>query len=509
MANAAPPRDPAVLVIGAGPAGLTLAADLLRRGVPVRIVSAAPGGFPGSRAKGLQPRTQEVLADLGALADVEAHAATYPKIGEHRGEEVVPRTMMELRAPTEDVPYPNTLLIAQHDTDAALRRCVEALGGVVEFGTRFVSLEQADDGVVATLEGPAGVERVEARFLAGADGGGSEVRRAVGVDFAGTTDESDRMIVADLVLRGLSRDYWHMWPREGRLLALCPLPGGELFQLMAKLHPDEPANVGREAIEARIRALPGAESVVVDAVRWSSVWRPNVRLADRYRVGRVLLLGDAAHVHPPAGAQGLNTGVQDAYNLGWKLGQVLAGAPDALLDTYEAERRPVAARVLGLSTEIYARMRETPVAAMERGDEERQLTLTYRGGPLAPGAEASASGLAAGDRVPDVRWHDSDGRPQRLFDHLRGPHFTVLALAHDETASIAEAGPIPAGAAVRRVSVTGPASDRVAHALGVAQPSLLLIRPDGYLAYVTGHPGGRDARAFDALALPARSLTRE
>ncbi|MFE7506728.1 FAD-dependent monooxygenase [Promicromonospora sp. NPDC057488] len=472
-----------VLIVGAGPAGLTLAADLLRRGVGVRIISAADEGFAGSRAKGIQPRTQEVFDDLGVLDDVVRYSSSYPALGVHLGPLVLPRTMFAPRRPSEAVPYPNTLLVGQYDTDAALRRRVEALGGRIELGTRLTTLDQHDDGaddrVTATVESPRGTEHIRARYLVGADGGGSAVRRACGIGFEGTTDESDRMIVADLLIRGLSRKRWHVWPSR-RFLALCPLPGEDarLFQLMVKLTPDDDADTGREAVERRIRGYAGTRRVSVDAVRWHSVWRPNTRLAQHYRKGRVFLVGDAAHVHPPTGAQGLNTGVQDSYNLGWKLGQVLAGAPDGLLDTYEAERRPVAARVLGLATELYADTKGRPLAATTRGDEERQLALSYRGGPLAvdsvpnTGTGASTGGLAAGDRVPDLRWTDPRNGPQRLFDHLRGPHFTLLAVGEPPKISWPDAG-----APLRTVTV--PAAD--AARLGGTGTTAMLIRPDGYL----------------------------
>lgn len=203
--------------------------------------------------------------------------------------------------------------------------------------------------------------------------------------------------------------------------------------------------------------------------------------AEQYRAGNVFLAGDAAHVHPPTGAQGLNTGVQDAYNLGWKLAQVLAGAPDALLDTYEAERQPVAARVLGLSAGIYARMSDRTLAAARRGDEERQLALSYRGGPLARAQDGTA-GVCAGDRAPDARYTDATGRTATLFDAFRGPHFTLIAIgdaAIDATAHLAWPG---AGAALKAVHVTGDAAGKVARAYGLSTPAHVLVRPDGYVA---------------------------
>ena len=166
-----------------------------------------------------------------------------------------------------------------------------------------------------------------------------------------------------------------------RFLALCPLPG-EKFQLMLRLKPGETPDRDPAAISRLVHEASGRAGLRIREVFWSSVFRPNVRLVERYRAGNAFLAGDAAHVHTPAGAQGLNTGVQDAYNLGWKLAQVLAGAPQALLDSYQAERRPVAARVLGLSSDLYQKIGDRPLAAATRGDEERQLKLNYRDSPL-------------------------------------------------------------------------------------------------------------------------------
>ncbi|MDE3721926.1 FAD-dependent monooxygenase [Nocardiopsis sp. N85] len=493
-----------VLVIGAGPAGMTLACDLLRRGVAVRIVSASSEGFQGSRAKGVQPRTQEVFDDLGVLDALGARSTTYPRLGVHLGPLTLRRTMIPLHEATEAVPHADTLLIGQYDTDAALRRRIAELGGEVEFGTRLTDLEPSADGVRATLEGPDGTTSAHAGYLIGADGGASTVRTLLGIPFDGTTDESDRMIVADLVLDGLSRDLWHVWPGlGGRFMALCPMPGGEVFQLMLKLRAGEEADVTTDGLTAKIRSFSGARSVTVSRVRWSSVWRPNTRLARRYREGRILLVGDAAHVHPPTGAQGLNTGVQDAYNLGWKLGQTLAGAPDSLLDTYEDERQPVAARVLGLASEIYASTRNRPTAAMTRGDEERQLSLGYRGGPLAPSVAEDATGVRPGDRAPNIDWTDPESGPQRLIDHLRGPHFTLLALGEEAIVSAADLPWPRSGAPLRTVALPSSEAARAARAYGTRTPAHILIRPDGYVAYTANGRWAESAARFGALALPA------
>ena len=207
-------------------------------------------------------------------------------------------------------------------------------------------------------------------------------------------------------------------------------------------------------------------------MRWSSDFRPRAALADRFREGRVFLAGDAAHVHSPAGGQGLNTSVQDAYNLGWKLGQVLRhGAPVALLDSYEAERRPVAADMLGLSTRIHR-------GEQERGTAAQQLGLGYREGPLSAGR---AGALEAGDRAPDGP--AGDGR--RLFDVFRGPHFTLLVVGTDAEPPTFD-GSSSAAVRVHRTD-----------AYEAYGKGLFLIRPDGYIGWA-----GEDASGLGSYLAP-------
>ncbi|WP_353828274.1 FAD-dependent monooxygenase [Agromyces sp. SYSU T0242] len=472
-----------VLIVGAGATGLTLACDLQRRGVSHRLIDAAPHGFEGSRAKGVQPRSAEVFDDLGVLARLESRSTLYPPLGIHLGPVTLKRTMIALHDATPDVPHANTLLAPQYATDQSLRERLEELGGSVEYATRLGAFEQDADGVVASLESGAGTETVRARYLVGADGGGSTVRRGLGIAFEGTTDESDRMIVADVTVSGLGRDRWHIWPRsKGRFVALCPLPG-DTFQLMLKLRPNDPADLDTAAVDRMVRDVVGGSKVRVHDIHWSSVWRPNIRLAERYRRGRMFLAGDAAHVHPPTGAQGLNTGVQDAYNLGWKLGQVLAGAPDALLDTYESERQPVAARVLGLASGLYAHLGDRPLAATKRGDEERQLSLSYRGGPLAPG-DLDAPGLQPGDRAPDSPVVLDDGARTTLFDEFRGPSFSLVAIGDRAAEACRDLSWTSAGAPVRMIALDGSSNEPFRRITGIPGDGAVLVRPDGYVAAI-------------------------
>jgi len=234
----------------------------------------------------------------------------------------------------------------------------------------------------------------------------------------------------------------------------------------------------------------GLKNIRLHDPTWLSLFRPSVRMVDRYRVGRAFLAGDAAHVHPPAGAQGLNTGVQDAYNLGWKLAMVLKGAPASLLDTYQEERLPVAAAVLGRSMKLY-QSRGVP----KRGDAERQLLLNYRGSSLTLEIGGHQGKVRAGDRAPDAICENSSGRI-RLFDLFRGPHFTLLVFGSRAAAAIRDLEWTPVDI-LRKWSVrlSGTAEeDRTiidtngdAHAAyGTSDKDnvVYLVRPDGYVGLI-------------------------
>lgn len=504
-----------VLVVGAGPAGSALAIDLLRRGLSVRIIDKAPHSFEGSRAKGVQPRTLEVLEDLGAGAAVVAGGAAYPKLGIHLGRLVIPWRMYKNSRPTADVPYPNTWLVPQFRTDEALHARLAELGCRVEYGTDLIGLTQGPTMVTASLASAAGTEEARARYIVGADGGASTVRAQLGIDFLGETDEQDRILIIDAVTDGLTADRWHVWPGgRGRFVGACPLPGSELFQWMIRLAPGEDVPEELADVNRRIETRTRDPRIKLRDIRWRSVFRPNIRLAASYRQGRAFLVGDAAHVHTPAGAQGLNTGIQDAYNLGWKLGQVLAGADDRLLDTYEGERQPIAAGVLGLSTRKYQALGRLDTSSIKRGTDEQQLSLSYRGGPLAANGDRTAR-LHVGDRAPDALLADSAGESIRLFDVLRGPHFTAIAYG-DGAARVVAGLDWPAGGAPLKTIVIDAGSpganvvlvDRAKtfrQAYGTNDDTLFLIRPDGYLGAIADP---EDVTA-DQVASSMRAMTAQ
>jgi 2-polyprenyl-6-methoxyphenol hydroxylase-like FAD-dependent oxidoreductase len=479
----------AVLIVGAGPTGLTLACELARRGQPVRVIEQSPVPFAGSRGKGLQPRTLEVFDQLGVIERVLGRGTPYPGLRAHLGPFSLPWQMMEQSERTEQVPYPNAWMVAQADTEAVLREHLDQLGVQVELGCALRGFSQDEAGVSATLEG-ATSEQVRVRYLIGADGGRSFVRKALGLTLHGATLEAASALVGDVVLDGLDRDAWHVWPRAR--LGLCPLPGGEKFQLQAQLEPDKPVPA-LELAAAQALVRRATKKVTLRSASWLSLYHPQARMVDRYRVCRVFLAGDAAHVHPPAGGQGLNLGVQDAQNLGWKLAAVLDGAPDTLLDSYQDERLPIAAGVLELSSALYRR-----IAKARRGTETKQLGTHYRDGALSrdgalPHAGPGSGGVRAGDRAPDGV--TSRGR---LFDVFRGTHFTVLAFGADA----ARAQPRDSRVRTYQVSDTPGAPEllldrdgRIAASYQARPDSVIVIRPDGYIA---SRIDGPHAFALDA-----------
>jgi 2-polyprenyl-6-methoxyphenol hydroxylase-like FAD-dependent oxidoreductase len=498
-----------VVIVGAGPVGLALACDLARRGVAVRIIDRVAAHQVGTRARGVRARTQEVFEDLGVLDRLTGHAEPpLPTRFYDADGNVVREAVMYDAPPVAGAPYPGSLMVGQQFTEAALRERLEALGTRVELGAELVDLAQDRDQVAATVRIEGRQEDIRARYLVGCDGGGSTVRKLAGISFLGETWERQRMLFGNLGVDGLDDSAAHMWANgPGGMLTLSPMPNSGTWFFTAPL-PEvddlDPSSVSVEAFAAIFKERVGLPGVRFRDPVYLSVYQVNIRMVDRYRDGRVLLAGDAAHVHTPAGGQGMNTGVQDAYNLGWKLAQVLRGAPEPLLDTYEEERLPIAEHVLASTTARgrhwsgtdTARVSERILGTFQGKDpfsDVSQLSVAYRGSSLARDLD-EATGIRAGDRAPDAHCTDpATGDRVRLFDLFRGTHFTLLVFghrpaprAHDaqycevRTHRILAAG-LPNGDNAL-IDTTGEARKRY----GVDGDGLVLIRPDGYVALTAG-----------------------
>lgn len=470
-----------VLICGAGAAGLTLAIDLARRGISFRLIEKMDDPFRGSRGKGIQPRTQEVFEDLGILDRVVAAGGVYPKLRDyHAGGSYTDTSVGEHNDPTPSEPYHLPLMSPQFLTEAAMRERLAELGHRPQFGRELVSFEQDADGVTARLTGNAVDERVRVRWVIGADGGRSFVRQALNIGFPGKT-LGVRAIVADVTLTGLSRDVWHRFADGDmeRQIGVCPLAGTDLFQIQGPVPLEGEVDLSAAALTALVAERTGRNDIRVQSVSWASAFTMNARLADRYRIGRVFLVGDAAHVHPPTGGQGLNTSVQDAYNLGWKLAAVAAGASDALLDSYETERRPIAASMLGLATKLLDALKR---GEMRRGREVHQLDIGYPDSPLALEKPERSGGLLAGDRAPDAPVRGAAGQPTRLFELFKGPHWTLLGYEVERRA----VSPRPQ----LDIHMFGPCGDLVDqgghfHDVYALTPGdWVLVRPDGYIGAI-------------------------
>ncbi|MGK4584789.1 FAD-dependent monooxygenase [Kitasatospora sp. HPMI-4] len=513
-----------VLVVGAGPVGLTLALGLARSGVSCRVIESEPAFRDrGVRGRGVNSRTLEVFDDLGVVDEIYARAEVNLRLRTYEGSRLVSEVdPAPSNTPLPDRPYLGLVMLAQHHTEAVLRDRLAGFGVRVELGTALTGFTQDAERVVATVRRGDRTERISARYLVGCDGGRSTVRRSAGLPFLGETWDEERFLMGSLRVDGLDPHCLHAWQdREFGVgaLVLVPQTCDGTWGISAAVVPDgdgrlpEPSLENFRRIFAERAALPG---VRLHDLVWSSVWRPTVRMVERYRSGRVFLAGDAAHCHSAAGGQGMNTGIQDAHNLGWKLAAALRGAPDTLLDSYQAERLPVARAVLTASSAQHrALFTAGGGAALTRqfvdktgiapGTDLSGLTVNYRGGPLGCDLDDS-TGIRAGDRAPDAPCRTAQGEPLRLFDLLRGPHFTLLSFG-DRPAPQASAVP-----GTRVVTVGGHAGadlvDVEGHArraYGVSGDAVVLVRPDGFVGLTGGPVGPEPVTAYlDGLTAAGR-----
>lgn len=453
-----------MIVVGAGPTGLALACGLLSSGVAVRVVDQADGPATTSRALGLQPRGAEVLDRIGALDGLPERAIGIRRVVIHSDGGRVAE--LDVGRVTRLVRRPG-LLVSQAEVEAGLRRRLAELGGRVEWGTRAEGVRP--DGALRLGGAPA-----RADWVVGCDGAHSAVRKSVGIGFPGAPLVEGFALADVRAELPLPRDAVAVWLGGEGLFAAFPLPGG-VWRFMAPAPGVTPAGVP-EVIARLARERAGLPASAITGWGWTSAFRVHRRLADTYRRGRVLLAGDAAHIHSPLGGQGMNTGLGDAENLAWRLALVASGrADESLVDGYGRERGPVAADVLestsGLTRLVLggsagARLLRDrvllPLVGLPRvggllWERASQLGLSYARSPLGPRPRV-------GDRVAD----------------LAGPNGFRWTLAAPEG---------PAGAACAAV-----ARRHLGEVATARAPRCLLTRPDAHLAW----RGAPDPAALDA-----------
>ena len=438
------------LVVGAGPTGLTLAAQLRAFGATVRIVDRQLDRVHESRALAVQPRTLEVLRGLGLADELIARGNDALWVQLHAGGRVVRIRLFGLGL--DDTAYPFLLFVSQATTEQVLGDHLTGRGVPVERGVELAGFHADSDAVSCTLRRREGrTEQVRARYLVGCDGAASTVRRGAGIPFKGGA-YPQTFALADLEVDGLDRDAAHAFLGQEGIGLFFPLGQPASWRMLA-LHPSlqgrrAPARPTLEELQALADTFTGGNLRLCDPV-WRTYFGLQHRHATRYRDGRLFLAGDAAHVHSPAGAQGMNTGIQDAWNLGWKLPLACRGVADqALLDTYDAERRPVGGFVVRFTDRAFSAATSTnPLLRLLRTElvprvlplglrfdravaygfrTVSQLNIGYRHSPaVQEGRPGLRRGPSAGDRLPDARIA-RDGQACWLGEALVGPGFHLL-----------------------------------------------------------------------------------
>ncbi|MFF8271626.1 FAD-dependent monooxygenase [Streptomyces sp. NPDC016562] len=507
-----------VLVTGAGPVGLTTAAELRRRGVSCRIIDRLPARLLFAKAVGIQPRTLELWDRMGLLR--AALDAAVPLRGQLTYVNGVEQPRLELAVPPE-VPY-GFAALPQYETERILDEFLGRFGTTVERGTELVSFTQDADGVTCRLHTPSGAEEeVRTQYLVGCDGAHSIVRKGLGLTFEGAAFPEEYML-ADVQLdwdlpheygvRSQHRD------ASGAIddgLVCIPLPGAGRYRTSMTVPPELSTEAraatgsedvahgpqgGRAPELADIQAVLDRLSprpVTASDIRWASVFRISHRIVNHYGDGRVFVAGDAAHIHPPTGAQGMNTGVQDAWNLAWKLALAVEGAAHpGLLASYDAERRPVGEEVVA-RTVRHAKegVQADPDDRLTVLLREAQLLVGYRGSPVVdpPG---EGQGPRPGDRAPDCGGltRQIASYPMRLYDLLRdrdhvlllyGTGLDELALTARESSrgrvEVCAVLPVDAPADATELPACWDALGEFALRYAAEQPTAFVIRPDGYL----------------------------
>lgn len=514
-----------VLIVGAGPTGLALAAQLQAFGIDFRIIDRLADRGRESRALAVQARTLEVLQSVGIGQELAAAGRTSTRLMLHLDDRVAEVVLGGFGA--ADTRFPYILFVSQAETERILVSHLEAGGTRIERGVELAAFEVEDRAVICTLRDlDGGLETVETAYLVGCDGAHSKVRKDAGIPFEGAPYVQD-FLLGDVEADGpLERGALHSFAGGRGVTMFFPLGSPSTWRIIA-MAPD--SDQPPSAAETSFLQLAELQAVVDGATgstirlrdpAWLTHFRLHHRQADRYRVGRIFLAGDAGHIHSPVGAQGMNTGIQDAWNLGWKLAFVLRGwADDRLLDTYQAERWPIGRSLLrttdrvfglfvrGISASVVARWirreivgRVLPSVMRSRRLRDfafgfiSELRIHYRFSPAAlEGKPSLKAGPKAGSRLPDAAVVRG-GEETFLQQALAGPALHLLLCGSAQAWDQAQ---LDALAVVYREYLTprflsrrgAPGADIVdvsgvaLKLLGVDEAAQYLVRPDGYIAF--------------------------
>ena len=498
-------EDTEVLVVGAGPTGLMLANQLGRRGVRVMIVDRHPGPSLQTRALGVQARTLEIYSHLGIVGQAL-------ELGKRAtGANMWAGGRRTARVPLGDIgrdmsPYPFLLILGQDDNERLLGEGLHQWGFAVQWNTELIGLAQGADRVTARLKQTDGtIREIRAAWVAGCDGARSAVRELNGIAFQGGPYEhvffvADTQMTGPMVPDELNIYFW----RDGFHL-FFPMRGIDHWRIVGIVQPELRGrdDLTLDDVIPSILDEAGA-GVTLQDCSWFSTYRIHHRRAERFRHRRCFLLGDAAHIHSPVGAQGMNTGLQDAYNLAWKLALVVSGgAGPALLDSYEAERIPVAQRLLSTTDRMFSlvvsntklaglfrtRILAKAIALAMRLERIQKLAfrtisqtgIAYPDSPLSetlPGLPHE--GPRAGDRFPWLRLKLSANRPvEDFFGKLDDTRFTLIVIGQD-----VPPGGVPGLGDLLRTHVvpSDPTNDRELTRARIPRPAFYLLRPDGHVA---------------------------
>lgn len=499
-------HNPDVVVVGAGPVGLVAAYDLARRGIAVRIIDKLERPTAESRAIAIHARSLDMFDRMGIVDDLIATGVKSTGMNMYAGG----KKMVRLPIDVVDSAYPCTLVTAQTETERILTAHLSALGVTVERGLEVTELSQNEKAVqLSVRHADGGTDAIEASWVIGTDGSHSNVRRLVGTQLRGSF-KGERFILGDVEVEPHfdNANMYTYFDPDGPVVTL-PMLGGRV-RFLAQIHdaPGTPLNQHptQEQLQQIIDARIG--DVTITTPHWLTCFEIHHGQVPAYRLGRVFLAGDAAHIHSPAGGQGMNTGIQDAFNLSWKLAAVIKGdAGDALLDSYHAERHPIGKQVIDFTSTLTrlgtlrgpARvLRDAvvrvvghlPPAVRVMASNIAETNIAYKNSPITLSAGPRHAKVSAGQHLPHIAEPAVQKQLSVAFGAGNSGH-TVLAVAgHGPAPAAGPAGQMQVLITAQNTLVDGydvvvaDPDELIAKRYGLRGGGRIVVRPDGYIGAV-------------------------